>query len=56
MAGLLRDQPLDIDRASLSPSDLFRAYFRKEHGGAEPADNLVEAFMELRRQAERGDE
>jgi exonuclease SbcD len=49
-------RPPEIERALLTPADLFRAYFRKEHGGAEPADNLVEAFVELRRQAEGGDE
>jgi DNA repair protein SbcD/Mre11 len=46
----------DIDRALLTPVDLFRAYYRKEHNGAEPAENLVEAFLDLRRQAEGGDE
>jgi len=50
------ERPPEIDRASLSPADLFRAYFRKEHGGGEPADNLVEAFNELRSQTEGGEE
>jgi DNA repair protein SbcD/Mre11 len=50
------EQRPEIDRASLSPAELFRAYFSEEHGGAEPPGNLVKAFNELRRQAEGGDE
>ncbi len=50
------EQRPEVDRASLSPAELFRAYFRKAHGGAEPADSLLEVFMELRRQAEGSDE
>jgi DNA repair protein SbcD/Mre11 len=50
------EQRSEIDRTMLTPIDLFRAYFRKEHNGAEPAENLVEAFLDLRRQAEGGDE
>jgi exonuclease SbcD len=46
----------EVDRASLSPSELFRVYFRKKHSGAEPADNLIGVFNELRRQAEGSNE
>ncbi len=49
------EQQPEVDRASLSPAELFRAYFRNKHG-AEPADNLLEMFKELRRQAEGSDE
>jgi DNA repair protein SbcD/Mre11 len=50
------ERPPEIDRSSLSPPDLFRAYFRREHSGAEPPDKLVELFAELRQQAEEGEE
>ena len=50
------EQHPEVDRASLSPAELFRAYFRKENGGAEPADNLLEMFKELHHQAEGGEE
>ena len=50
------ERPPEIDRSSLSPPDLFRAYFRREHNGAEPPDKLVELFAELRQQAEEGEE
>jgi exonuclease SbcD len=34
-------------RSDLAPDELFRRFFRKQTGGAEPEDELVALFLEL---------
>jgi exonuclease SbcD len=51
----LEHECIEVDRAGLTPVQLFGAYFCNEHG-SNPADNLLETFKDLRREAEGTEE
>jgi exonuclease SbcD len=52
----VEEQRSHIDRSSLAAVDLFRSYFRRQHNGAEPPDEMIDAFNELHRRAEEENE
>jgi hypothetical protein len=51
----LEHESVEVDRAGLTPAQLFSTYFRNEHG-SDPTENLLETFKELRREAEGTEE